>query len=96
MDILATQRSMGRKDLELLVGKLCSVHLAVPGAVAHLFHIQRTLNQGGVDRTRLSPAFHHDLNLEGDRSPGGVQADAPGRNHPSGIDGNYHFYITKK
>ena len=45
-----TQRRMGRKDLERLVGKLRSMHLAVPGAVAHLFHIQWALNQGGVDQ----------------------------------------------
>ena len=49
MDIPPTQRRMGRKDLERLVGKLRFMPLAVPGAVAHLFHIQRVLNQGGVD-----------------------------------------------
>ena len=48
--IPVTQRRMVRKGLERLVGKLRSMHLAVPGAVSHLFHIQRTLNQGGVDR----------------------------------------------
>ena len=46
VDIPPTQRMMGRKDL------------AVPGAVAHLFHIQRALNQGGVDQAWLSPDFH--------------------------------------
>ena len=50
MDIPSTQHMMDRKDLERLVGKLRSMHLAVPGAVAHLFHIQRALNQGGVDQ----------------------------------------------
>ena len=55
--IPATQRRMGRKDLERLVGKLRSMHLSVPGAVAHLFHIQRALNQGGVDRAWLLPDF---------------------------------------
>ena len=34
------------------------MHLAVPGAMAHLFYIQCALNQGGVDRAWLSPAFH--------------------------------------
>ena len=38
-------------------GKLRSMHLAVPGAVAHIFHIQRAQNQGGVDWAWLSPAF---------------------------------------
>ena len=57
VDISSTQRRMVRKYLEHLVGKLRSMHLAVPGAVAHLSHIQRALNQGGVDRAWLSPAF---------------------------------------
>ena len=61
MNIPPTQRRMGRKDLERLVGKLRSMHLAVPGVVAHLFHIQRALNQGGVDRAWLSPEFHREL-----------------------------------
>ena len=52
---------MGGKELERLVGKIRSMHLAVPGAVAHLFHIQRALNQGGVDRAWLSSAFHREL-----------------------------------
>ena len=59
MNIPATQRRMGRKDLEHLVGRLCFMHLAMPGAVAHLFHIQSALNYGGgVDRAWISPAFH--------------------------------------
>ena len=58
VDIPAIQRRMGQKDLERLVEKLCYMHLAVPGAVAHLFHIYRALNQGGVYWAWLSPAFH--------------------------------------
>ena len=58
VDIPPTQRRMGRKDLERLVGKLRSMHLAVPGAVAHLFRIQRALNQGKVDQAWLSLDFH--------------------------------------
>ena len=50
VDILATQHRMVRKDIERLSGKLRSMHLAVPGAVAHLFHIQRALNQRRVER----------------------------------------------
>ena len=49
VDVPTTQRRMGQKELERLIGKLHSVYLAVPGEVASLFHIQRTLNQGGVD-----------------------------------------------
>ena len=61
MNIPPTQRRMGRKDLERLVEKLRSMHLAVPGAVAHLFHVQRALNQGGVDQAWLSPEFHREF-----------------------------------
>ena len=61
VDIPATQCRMGQKDLERLVGKIRSMHIAVSGAVAHLFHIQRALNQGGVDQAWLSAAFHREL-----------------------------------
>ena len=37
--ITATQRRMVRKGLELLLGKLRFMYLAVPGAVSHLYHI---------------------------------------------------------
>ena len=50
LEIPTTQRRMDRKDLERLEGKLCSMHLAVPGAVAHLYHIQRALAQAGADK----------------------------------------------
>ena len=59
--IPATQRRMGRKDLERLVSKLRSMHLAVPGAAAYLFHIKCVLNKGGVDRVCLSTSFHCEL-----------------------------------
>ena len=50
---------MGLKDLERLVGLLYYMHRAVPGLVAHLFHIQHALTQGGVYREWLSPDFQH-------------------------------------
>ena len=52
---------MGQKDLEHLVVKLRSIHLAVPGEVAHFFPIQCALNQGGVNRVWMSPSFHREL-----------------------------------
>ena len=83
VEIPATQRRMVRKDLECLVGKLRSMHLAVPGAVGSLFHIQRVLNQGGggpgVDISGLPSQA---CGLEGDCPSSGVQSDAPGRNRP--------------
>ena len=45
VDIPPIQRRMVRKDLERLVGKLRSWHREMPGAVAHLFHIQWPLSQ---------------------------------------------------
>ena len=56
--IPTTPKRMGRKLLDNLVGKLCSMHLAVPGAVAHLYHLQRVMAQGAADRACLSPEFH--------------------------------------
>ena len=61
VDIPATQHRMGRNDLKHLVGKLYSMHLAVPGSVAHLFHIQHMLNQGELGRAWLSLDFHREL-----------------------------------
>ena len=37
------------------------MHLAIPGAVDHLFHIKRALNQGGVYQVWLFQAFNHEL-----------------------------------
>ena len=44
VDIPATQSHMVQKELERLVWKIHSMHLAVPGAVAHVYHIQRALS----------------------------------------------------
>ena len=56
--ILATHRRFLWKELERLVGKLRSIHLTVPGAVAHIYHIQRALTQGGKYRAWLLADFH--------------------------------------
>ena len=37
------------------------MHLAVLGAVAHFFHIQSALNQGGVDWVWLYQSFHREI-----------------------------------
>ena len=42
MDIPATKRHIVVKYMEHLIGKLCYVNLAVPGEVAHIYHIQIT------------------------------------------------------
>ena len=43
--ILATQRRIVQKGLVRLMGKLRSMHLTVPGAVANLYHVQCALTQ---------------------------------------------------
>ena len=48
VDIPATQRKMGRKDLERRFEKLRSMNLTGPEAMAHFFHIQFALNQGRI------------------------------------------------
>ena len=37
------------------------MHLAVPGGVAHLYHIQLALSQAGMDRAWLSSDFHREI-----------------------------------
>ena len=61
LSIPATKRRMVRKELERLVRKLRSMHLAVPGAVAHLYHIQSALAQEGEDRSWLLSYFHREI-----------------------------------
>ena len=39
LDLPATKFRIFQKHLEPLIGKLRSMHLEVPGAVAHLYHI---------------------------------------------------------
>ena len=37
------------------------MHLAVTGAVEHLYHIQRALDQGGGDWAWILKAFHREV-----------------------------------
>ena len=91
VDILATQRCMGQKDLEHWVGKLRSMHLAVPGAVEHLYHIQRALAQGGGGPGQAVTSISlRDLELAVLISANGSPSHSPVRNHlsqthPSGV-----------
>ena len=55
VEIPTMQHCMGQKDLERLEMKLCYLHLAVPGSMAHLYHIQCDLDQGDVEWAWLSP-----------------------------------------
>ena len=58
LTILNTHRRIGQKKLELLVGKLLSMHPMVPGAVDHTYHIQSDFSQDGKYRAWLPPDFH--------------------------------------
>ena len=45
--ILATELRVIQKDPERIVRKIFSMQIVVPGAVSHIYHIQRTLAWGG-------------------------------------------------
>ena len=79
--IPATQRCIGRKDMERLKGKICSIKLALPGAVAYLYHVQRTLKQGG-GRKGLDIVI---ISLMNRRLEGTSRSDS-GSAHSSGWD----------
>ena len=57
---------MSTKKLERLIGKLRSVHLAVPGAVGHFYHIQCALtaaHHAARPTAYLSRGFHADISF---------------------------------
>ena len=58
LSITATKRRIGQKELRRLVGKLRSMHLVVPGAVAQLSHIHSALKQGGKYRDWILADYH--------------------------------------
>ena len=58
LPIPSLQRRMGRKELERLVGKLCSIRLAVPRAVAHIYS---ALTKGGKYRAWLLADLHREI-----------------------------------
>ena len=43
------------------MGKLCSMHLAVPRVVAHFYHIHSALSRGRKDRAWISEYFHREI-----------------------------------
>ena len=58
------QRRMATKKLERLIGKLRSIHLAIPGAVGHFYHLQMALtaaNHSSRATSYLYKDFHRDL-----------------------------------
>ena len=79
------------KYLDCLVGKLRSMHLAVPGAVAYLYHIQRALSHGGGGPSlAISAILLQDRGLADTISVNGSPShtssqDCPPRDHPSRV-----------
>ena len=59
--IPSTQHRMSRKKLERLIGKLRSMHLAIPGAIGHFYHIQMALTKANRRTAYLSKGFHQDI-----------------------------------
>ena len=64
LEILDIQRHVSVKNLERLIGKIRSMHLAVPGAIGRFYTMQVTLTRSlAVKRPEdnLSTRFHQDI-----------------------------------
>ena len=64
LEIPPSQRRISTKKLERLIGKLRSVHLAVPGEVGHLYNLQQSLtaaHHAHPDTAYVTTGFHSDL-----------------------------------
>jgi hypothetical protein len=61
LNIPPSQRRISRKKLERLIGKLRSMHLAIPGAIGHFYHIQKALTHASTTSAYLSNDFHEDI-----------------------------------
>ena len=57
--ISPSQRRLPVSKLRSLIGKLRSMHIALPGAIGHFFFIQKALTKAGTaSKAYLSKAFH--------------------------------------
>ena len=64
LDIPPLQRRMSTKKLERLIGKLRSMHLAVPGTVGHFYNLQQSLtaaHHAHQATAYVTKGFHSDL-----------------------------------
>ena len=62
LDISSNQRRISVDKLRHLIGKLRSLHLAVPGAIGHFYHLQTALTHAGTIRQAyISKGFHQDI-----------------------------------
>ena len=59
-----SQRRISTKKLDHLIGKLCSMHLAVPGTVGHFYNLQQSLtaaHHAHRSTAYVTTGFHSDL-----------------------------------
>ena len=62
LTISPSQRRIPVSKLRSLIGKLRSMHLAVPGTIGHFFFIQEALTKAGTaSKAYLSKAFHREI-----------------------------------
>ena len=62
LPIPPSQRRLAVDKLRKLIGKLRSMHLAVPGAIGHFYHLQKALTTAGSGRRAyLTAGFHRDI-----------------------------------
>ena len=61
LDIPPAQHRISRKKLERIIGKLRSMHLAIPGAIGNFYHIQMALTKANRRTAYLSKDFHRDI-----------------------------------
>ena len=64
LDIPPSQRRISTKNLERLIGKLRSMHLAIPGAVGHFYNLQQSLtaaHHAHRATAYVTSGFHSDL-----------------------------------
>ena len=62
LTILPSQWRLPVSKLRSLIGKMRSMHLAVPGTIGHFFYIQEALtNYGTASKAYLSKLFHWEI-----------------------------------
>ena len=62
--IPTTQCRISFKNLERLIGKLHSMHLAIPGSIEHIYSMEIALTRAQASMnatTNLAARFHHDI-----------------------------------
>ena len=60
--IFPSQRRLPVSKLRLLIDKLWSMHLAVPGSIGHFFFVQEALTKAeAASKAYFSKAFHREI-----------------------------------